>query len=380
MTDLNNPTQPTSTTPPPQAPPTTTTEPPPRKRGGIGRVIKWLVLIVLVLLIGGGIALYLNLNGIVRRTVQDQATQQLGVQTTLGGANVGLFSGNVALNDLQISSPNGFAAPKMFTLGGTKVDVSYGQLRADPKHVESITIDAPKLVIEQSGGQFNFKALMDQMPKGEPKTEDPNQKPMKLIIDKLRVNNPTVVVRPGNLSGIAGATGLKLPEELTLAIPSIEMSDVGSGEGNQNGAALMDVVMTVITTMAAKASDSDQLPPELKQLMHLNLKDVTANLSEVAKSKVASVVGDATKNLPGNVGSLVQQASTNPSAILNDPKKALQQNLPQNLPKDVPANVKDGLGGVLGGLTGNKAANDNTGTASQSTTTKKKKPATAPAK
>src|SRR4051812_19120813 len=115
MTDLNNPGHTTPTTPPTQFP-TTTTERPPRKRGGIGRVIKWLVLTVLVLLIGGGIALYLSLNGIVRKTVQDQATQQLGVQTTLGGASVGLFSGNVALNDLQISSPNGFAAPKMFTL------------------------------------------------------------------------------------------------------------------------------------------------------------------------------------------------------------------------------------------------------------------------
>src|SRR5690242_11264660 len=235
MTDLNNPNQPTSTTPPPPQPRTTTTEPAPRKRGGIGRVIKWVVLIVLVLLIAGGLVVYFNLNGIVRKTVQDQATQQLGVQTTLGSANVGLFTGNVALNDLQISSPNGFAAPKMFTLGGTNVGVSYGQLRADPKHVESITIDAPKLVIEQAGGQFNFKALMDQMPKGEPKTEDPNQQPMKLVIDKLRVNNPTVVVRPGNLSGIAGATGLKLPEELTLAIPSIEMNNVGSGDGANNG-------------------------------------------------------------------------------------------------------------------------------------------------
>jgi uncharacterized protein involved in outer membrane biogenesis len=284
MTDLNNSNPPTSTTPPTPPPqsPVSPTEPTPRKRGGIGRVIKWLVLIVLVLIIAGGLVVYFNLNNIVRKTVQTQATQQLGVQTTLGSANVGLFTGNVALNDLQIASPNGFAAPKMFTLGGTKVDVSYGQLRADPKHVESVTIDAPKLVIEQAGGQFNFKALMDQMPKGEPKTEDPNQKPMKLIIDTLQVNNPTVVVRPGNLAGIAGATGVKLPEELTLSIPSITMNNVGSGEGNQNGAALKDVVMTVITTMAAKASESDQLPPELKQLMHLNVSDVASHLTDAA--------------------------------------------------------------------------------------------------
>src|SRR3954464_8809682 len=151
------------------------------------------------------------------------------------------------------------------------------------------------------------------------------------------------------------------------------MNNVGSGEGNQNGAALKDVVMTVITTMAAKASDSDQLPPELKQLMHLNVNDVASHLSEQAKAKVASVVGDVTKKLPGNIGNVVQQATTNPSAIMNDPKAALQQ----NITKDVPANVKDGLGGLLGNVTGK---GDNTAAtpapAPEKTTTKKKKPAT----
>jgi hypothetical protein len=37
------------------------------------------------------------------------------------------------------------------------------QLRNEPIHIPSIRIDQPKLVIEQSGGKLNFKALMDQM-------------------------------------------------------------------------------------------------------------------------------------------------------------------------------------------------------------------------
>src|SRR6478672_12696458 len=124
MTEPTTPNQPTPPTPQPQPITATATPPtdaPPKKRGGIGRIIKWIVLIVLVLVIGAVVAVYVNLNGIVRRTVQQQATQQLGVETTLGGANVNLFSGNVGLSNLEISSPKGFEAPKMFTLGGTNV-------------------------------------------------------------------------------------------------------------------------------------------------------------------------------------------------------------------------------------------------------------------
>src|SRR5204862_5469499 len=130
---------------------------------------------------------------------QSQATQQLGVQTTLGGASVSIFGGNLGLKELEISSPQGFSAPRIFTLGGTDVDVSLGQLRKDPVHVQSVSIRQPMLVIEQSNGKFNFKALMDQMPQGPQQTDKTpdGKEPLKLIIDTLSVNDAQVVVKPG---------------------------------------------------------------------------------------------------------------------------------------------------------------------------------------
>src|SRR5437016_11921796 len=158
-------------------------EPVIRKRTGM-RIFKWILLSLLLLIIIAAAAVYFSLNSIVRATVQTQATNSLGVQTTLGSANVSLFSGNLGLHDLEISSPAGFAAPQMFTVGGTHVDVSYGELRKDPIHVDAINIDSPKLVIEQSGGKLNFKALMDQMPQTTPQPQT-QKEPIKLIIDKL---------------------------------------------------------------------------------------------------------------------------------------------------------------------------------------------------
>ena len=44
------------------------------------------------------------------------------------------------------------------------------------------------------------------------------------------------------------------------------MKNIGTGEGAENGAAVKDVVMQVITAMAANAANSNQIPDELKNL------------------------------------------------------------------------------------------------------------------
>jgi len=253
--------------------------------------------------------------------VQAQATNSLGVQTTLGSANVSILSSNLGLRDLEIASPQGFSAPKMFTLGGTDVDVSIGQLRKDPIHVDSITIKKPTLVVEQSNGKFNFKALMDQMP-STPEQQPSKQEgePIKLIIDKLSVADGQVIIRPGlDLPNV--------PKEINVPLPGIALEHVGSGEGNQNGAALKEVVMQVITTMAAKASESDKLPPELKQLMSLDVNAVKAHLSQQFNEQLNKVAGDITKKLPANIQGAATQFTKDPKALMKEPGKALDQNL-----------------------------------------------------
>lgn len=319
----------------------------------IRRAVLLVVLLVIVVLLVG----YFNLNRIVRTTVESQATDQLKLQTTLGSADLALFGGQVKLSDLKIASPQGFSAPQMFTLGGTAVKVNFSQLRQEPIHISSITITKPYLVIEQENGKLNFKVAMDQIPSTPPQpapTSESKSQPLKLIIDELTVESPTVVMRPGDLSKIPGASllGSSLPQEITIPIPTVNLKNIGSGDGNQNGAAIKDVVMQVITAMADSASKSGALPDQLKGLMNVNLADVKKQLGEQFQKQLAGLGG----KLPGGVGNLV----SNPGELTKDPGKALQQgvgNLLGNKPKDAqpstqpdPAkSVEQGLEGLLGG-------------------------------
>jgi uncharacterized protein involved in outer membrane biogenesis len=259
------------------------------------KIWKWIVLGVIALVVIVVLAIYFSLNGIVRSTVQKQATSSLNLKTTVGSANVSLIGTSLGLSNVQIASPQGFSAPEMFTLDGLQVDVSLGQLRQDPIRIAAINIKQPTLVIEQSGGKFNFQALMSQPSKAPPD----NSQPMKLIIDDLVVSDAKVVLRPG-IPGVA--------QEIPVTIPTLEMKGVGTGEGNQNGAAIKDVVMDVITALSSKAADSDQIPPEVRQLLKLNVDQIAAQLKDQVTQQIGKITGDLTKKLPGDVGKSIDQS------------------------------------------------------------------------
>jgi uncharacterized protein involved in outer membrane biogenesis len=289
-----------------------------------------LAVVVLVVVLG----VYLSLNGIVRRTVEKQSTASTNLNTTLDAAALSLFGGSVSLHDLSIANPPGYASPQLLSVNGVDVQTSLSQLRSDPIHVATIRINNPKLVVEQKDGKFNVRAAMDQMPKTEPSAE-----PMRLIIDDLQISNATVVVRPGLSSLPIQIPGVK--EEYTLTVPAVKLQGIGTGEGNQNGAAIKEVVMMVVTKLAAEAANSDQLPPELRQLLSGDLSQVTAQLKQQFNAKVEQITQD--------VSGKVSEELNKRLGGLNLPIGGSTTG-PTTRPGDVVGKkIEEGIGGLLGG-------------------------------
>jgi AsmA-like protein len=305
--------------------------------------IKRIVLaVVLLIVIAVGIVFF-SIDRVIKSQVQTQATSQLNLKTDLGSAALSLFGGKLGLHELQIASPQGYTAPHMLEVGDTNVAVSYGQLRNQPVHVNSIRIDKPKLVIEQKDGVFNFKKAMEGMPKGEPApAKDEKSQPLKLIIDDLTVTNADVVVRP-NLPGLSN--------DITVTVPSLTMKNIGSGEGNTNGAAVKDVVMQLISALAANATESGRLPDQLKNILKTDVNQVVSNFGAEAQKRIASVV-------PGDLGQTLSAAVKDPNALVKDPGKALQglvdgkkdsSGNATSQPANLQNEATDALKGLLGG-------------------------------
>lgn len=281
------------------------------------KILKWVLLGLVAVVIIGLVVFWVTLDRVVRRTVEAQATKSLATQTTLDGASVAPIRGKLALDDLKIDSPAGFTAEHILTLDGVNMEVSYGELRQDPVRVSSVRIKQPTLVLEVKDlTKTNIQALMDQIPKGPEPTGE--EKPVNLIIGTLAVEDATVLVRPG----IQG-----LPQEIKLTLPTLQMTDVGTGEGNQNGAAIKDVVMLVLTEMASKAADSDQIPPELRQLLALDVKQLTARLQQELNVQIEKVSQELGKKLGGELGTVVGDVLKDPKAATTNPSAAIEQGL-----------------------------------------------------
>jgi len=287
------------------------------------KTIKWIILsIVLLLVVVVGIV-WFYLNSIVRHTVETQATASLNLPTTLGGANVSLLGGSFGLNDLQIASPPGFSADRMFTLSGVKVGVKYSDLKQKPIKIATINIDKPRLVVEQQGGKFNFQALMDQQSKAPPAKDG---EPIRMIINEVNVTGAQVVIRPG-IPGLAN--------EFTIPVPVLNLKNVGTGDGNQNGVAIKEAVGEIVTALAGAASNSELLPAEVRQLLNLNVAKVAQQLSAEFNRQLGAVSGDLNKALG--------EISKNPAAA-GDALKNVGDNV-----KDAGKDLQKNIGGLLGG-------------------------------
>ncbi len=253
------------------------------------------------LVVVGLLIVYFTLNSIVRSTVETQATRNLKVKTTLGAASVAPFSGDVAMSDLRIASPEGFTAPEIFTLGNVAVNVSYSELFGAPVKVASISIDRPKLVIEQAGGKFNFLELANNLKSDKPApTPEPADKgePVRLVINQIQMSGAEVEIRPG-------IPGLEKP--ITFDIPPISLQNIGNADGNQTGEEIGRVVTELVEAIAQKAAESDKVPPEVRQLLTLDVDKLKAELGARVDEEIGKVKEKAARELEKGLGNLLNR-------------------------------------------------------------------------
>ena len=210
------------------------------------------------------------------------------------------------------------------------MNVKINELRDEPIKISAIDIKKPVMVIEMSGTDFNIKKFADGLP-----PSDPNAKPIKMVIGSLNVDGAQVVLKPdvGAMAAIPGIgkslSGIK--PEYTVNIPTLSMQNIGTAEGNQNGVAIKEVVSLLITQLAAKAADSNDLPPELKQLLSLNVNDLAGSLKEKLGEQVNQQVGkissDLTKKLPPDTANAISNVLKNPQGATTNPEGLLEQGL-----------------------------------------------------
>ncbi len=290
---------------------------------GVAGVIALLVVLVIVV--------FIAINMIARRGIEAGATYALGVNTTLGSASIGVFSGEFGMTKLKVSNPQGYGTPHFLALGDADVAVSLGSLMKDTIEVPRFTLDSIDVHLERKDKKANYQVILDNLEKVSG-PRDPNAPPpkeeggKKLIIRDLTISNVTVHADALGVPGaavIGDATGASA--RVTIRVPEIKLQNVGQTGSGVGGSGVTISQLSGIIVQAVMAatveSAGDLLPDDV-------LKDIGAQLGDLdGLAGVPLQVGGKAVNAAERFG---QKAA----AIGKEAEKAAKE-------------VKEGLEGLL---------------------------------
>lgn len=211
------------------------------------KILLFVGLGLVVLVVGAYVAGQFILGSAVVAGVNKFAPGLTQTKVVLGGARISPLDGSGTLTGLVVGNPKGWSENNICSLGKIHVDVAPFSILGDRILIEAIDIEAPefnyetKFVASNVGDLLkNIEAAMGgKNPEGQPTTKD--GKPIKIEVKKFRLQNGKV--RLG-----VGAAAMSLP------MPPIELTDIGTKEGGVTPDQLVFAVMKSVTGSIVSAT------------------------------------------------------------------------------------------------------------------------------
>lgn len=229
---------------------------------------------IVLFLFGGG-----WLNAIVKRGVETIGPQVTGTSVELDAVNLSIFSGSGALTGLRVGNPEGFSDDTIVSLGGVDMRVAPRSLLSDTIIIEHLRLSEPVFLIEQSGRTTNLQALMANVESFAPPAQDVEDKSgaaRKVIVRELIIEDARV-------------RGRLLGQTINLAIPRIELNDIGVGE---DGVAVKDVIELVLGAVLRNIGS-------VLGDFNSRLMDLGSDLGSTGREAIQNVTGDVQERVRG---------------------------------------------------------------------------------
>jgi len=268
---------------------------------------------LVVVLVGIVVIVFMSIDSIAKTAIVRGSTYALGVQTTLGSADIGILSGEFTMKGLTVANPEGFESDFFLHLDEGFLAVSLGSLRQDTVEVPTLALTGIDINLEKRSGKANYKIITDNLKRFE-STDSGNDgaqadagKPGK----KFVVHE--IIIRDLNVKVDFGLTRMEIP------IEEVRMTEVGSE--SMTTAELTDRVIKMI--LAAIVSNSAQLPADLVN----DLGGALAELGRLGDMTVSETVRTVGKVLDGldkgsqDAGKAIGDAIEGLGGLFGDKKK-----------------------------------------------------------
>jgi hypothetical protein len=260
-------------------------------------VKKWIIRIVvgvLVLVVAAVGLGWLMLDSIAKKGIQKGGEYALGVPTDVKDLSLSLLGGNLKINQLQVSNPQGFHSPHFVKTGLFEVEVQPLSVFGKTVQVRKFVLDGLSLNIEQIASGNNVSVVLDHIKKlggpGEGNAQPQNQpKPQGDSGGGKKVHLTSILIK-----NVEATFHLPLIDKpLTVKVPQIELKDIGND--SPDGIPVGRVIAQVLPAILASVMEAGKgvIPADFAGLLNHDIAGAAQSLGGDASKMIQQVGGDA---------------------------------------------------------------------------------------
>lgn len=311
--------------------------------------IKLLIVVVVVLVVAVVGGLFLYIDQAAKAGVEAGGTYALGVDTKLDGMDVGILSGSVQMDALNVDNPSDFETPHFLRLSKGRVAVSLGTLMEKKIVLPELTLSGLSLNLENKLGKSNYQAILDNLKKfesnekaapAEPKQAEGQGKTF--VIKRVTIEDVQVQVDLLPVGGKLTRTPVK--------IEKIELKNVGTGSDNGIKMAELTALLMKAILKSVAEKGGNLLPGNIAGELTAGLKGLEG-LGGATVQVLGDVVSGGAKQI-GEMGKAITEGVSKPltEGVGKDLTKGVGEagkKVDEGL-KKTGKDLTKGIGGLLG--------------------------------
>ncbi len=263
------------------------------------KILLKIALSLVGLAVAGIVCVFIFLDTIVGKGIEEGCTRALGVETSVGFVRIGLLTGKFSIGSLRIDNPPGFETSHFFSFDRVHFEVPPESFKQDTIVVPLLEIDGIDISLETVDGKKNYEIILDNLkrfsssgsadPDGEPPDAEDSGK--ELVIREAVIRDITARIDLGVVAGKA--------DRIEVEIPEIRLRpNQKTGAAEVSVAQLTEIIVTAVLTAVAKKAPADLAKGLFKGLGGLE----TVKLEIPGLSTGSNSVGDVVEKLGEGAG------------------------------------------------------------------------------
>ncbi|MFN0241491.1 MAG: hypothetical protein ACKVWV_01230 [Planctomycetota bacterium] len=259
----------------------------------MGRLIKIVVVLAVLLLLAGGAA-FVFLDSIVRGAIEKGATYATGVETTLASADVGLLSGHLELEGLDIENPPNFRPEPFLHLDSARASWDGSTVLSQKIEMNEFALEGVTLNIERTSKQSNYGVILGNLQKLSSGTEKPPADDAAGEQRNLRIRR--IVIRRVEVGlHLSDVVGLSASQK--VIVPEIVIEDFDTSGTTVEIVSKLTQAIVLAVVEASAAAGKDLIPADVLKDLGRGLEGALDSVSKDTLKGLDSALKDVGKGV-----------------------------------------------------------------------------------